>query len=132
MEREHLNAQLAYDDSSYVPRAVDTLDRMQSIVSGGPQTRQESSSIGYYEERLTQPDLVRVFDDISHFQIGLLKPPMNEAPENSSGHGAVEGEASFVPIFPFLYEKLEGGDIIMDREQFISLHVQPVQRSRVR
>ena len=111
-----MNAQLAFDDSSYVPRAVETLDRMQALVSRD-RTMQRSGSLGCYEERLVQPDLVRVFDDISHFQIGLLKPPMSsEAPESSSGHAAVEGQASFVPIFPFLYEKLEGGDIIMDRE----------------
>ena len=48
-----------------------------------------------------------------------MKPPRRD----SNGNVAADAQASFVPIFPFLYEKLEGGDIIMDRENFISLHV---------
>mgnify|MGYP000391997110 FL=1 len=70
---------------------------------------------------------VKVFDDISHFQIGLLKPPKGD----SDGLAAASGQASFVPIFPFLYEKLEGGDIIQDRDAFISLHVNPVNKKKV-
>ena len=107
--------------SGYAPQALETLGRMQSIVSGqsGPRPVQRSGSLGCYEECLIQPDQVKVFDDISHFQIGLLKPPGGD----SSGNVAAGAQASFVPIFPFLYEKLEGGDIIMDRENFISLHV---------
>lgn len=65
------------------------------------------------EIRLHAPDMIKVFDDISHFQIGLLKPPTDQT----------YGQKAFVPIFPFLYERLECGDIIMDREQFISLHI---------
>ena len=76
---------------------------------------QRTGSLGCYEECLVQPDLIKVFDDISHFQIGLLKPPSGD----SSGNAAAEGQSSFVPIFPFLYEKLEGGDIIMDRDSYI-------------
>ena len=89
---------------------------------------QRAASLGCYEECLVQPDIVKVFDDISHFQIGLLKPPKGD----SNGNAAVEGQASFVPIFPFLYKKLEGGDIVMDREGFVSLHVQPVGKQQIR
>lgn len=68
--------------------------------------------------------MIKVFDDISHFQIGLLKPPKD----------AEDGQllSSFVPVFPFLYEKLEGGDIIQDRDSYISLHVNPVNHKQVK
>ena len=56
--------------------------------------------------------------------MGLLKPPQ---PSEQT-----QGQHTFVPMFPFLYEKMECGDIIMDREGCVSLHVQPQGRQRVK
>ena len=52
--------------NSYVPQALETLDRMQSMVSSNSVV-QRAASLGCYKECLIQPDIVKVFDDISHF-----------------------------------------------------------------
>ena len=65
-------------------------------------------------EELQVAETLPVFDDITHFQVGLLKPAFS--------HAACQ-QPAFVPIFPFLYESLECGDIIMDREKALSLHI---------
>lgn len=53
--------------------------------------------------------------------MGLLKP----------SEDTVRGIASFVPVFPFMYEKLECGDIIQDKDELISLHIESLKAKQV-
>ena len=117
-EEDPLNAQLASDDA-----CLSRSDRVHSQTSDCLDRCSEDLAGAYLkpEERdfdLVPADLIKVFDDITHFQIGVLKPPVDDT----------KGQAAFVPIFPFMYERLECGDIIMDREQNISFHVRPHSR----
>ena len=72
------------------------------------------AQVAVESEELQVAEVLPVFDDITHFQVGLLKPAYS--------HSACQ-QPAFVPIFPFLYESLECGDIIMDREKALSLHI---------
>jgi len=49
-------------------------------------------------------------------QGGVIKLP----PPNT-----VSGKTTFVPMFPFLYEKLKGGDLILDNQKALSFHLNP-------
>ena len=59
---------------------------------------------------------VDVFSEINIFQVGIIKP------ENPN---AEPKYACFIPIFPFMYEALDYGELIVDSKNTISLHLQP-------
>jgi len=113
-----LNNVLASDDLNYSQRETEEAQSTQHSTERLCENAAEKK--GDYDFELVPADLIRVFDNITQFQIGQLKPPAD----------TVRGRAAFVPFFPFMYDLMENGDIIMDREQFISLHVKPVTRKK--
>ena len=120
---QQMNEVLACDDACYDEVRQEIIDDPQAMImeeDDGPTmlSRTTGETLGAQNvaesETLQVAEMLPVFDDITHFQVGLLKPAYS--------HSACQ-QPAFVPIFPFLYESLECGDIIMDREKALSLHI---------
>lgn len=67
---------------------------------------------------------IDVFTEINIFQVGIIKP---ENPGTESAESAC-----FIPVFPFMYEDLDYGELIVDTRNTISLHLLPETASRVK
>ena len=113
--QKELNDVLELDNCKNAPR---TEEDLSSHIS---QNQQDIEPIILSENTELRPEhYIDVFTEINIFQVGIIKPE-KEASQS----------ACFVPVFPFMYEDLDYGELIVDTRNTISLHLLPETAKRV-
>ena len=113
--QKELNDVLELDNCKNAPRSE---EQMSNHIS---QNQQDFEQPLLSEATELRPEhYIDVFTEINIFQVGIIKPEM----ESSQS-------ACFVPVFPFMYEDLDYGELIVDTRNTISLHLLPETPKRV-
>ena len=66
--------------------------------------------------KIKKAEYFEVLDEVISLQGGIIKEPLNNT---------ASGKPTFVPIFPFLYEKIKGGDLIVEDKKALAFKLIP-------